>query len=135
MKKDFIFLKITFVIIAFLLLLIATTYLAGFIFLLISKTNPFKADLTTYYQYWHYYYHVDVFYQKRLHIAGIMSIAITLCTPLMLYFSFKREQTELSLFGNAHWASRFEAKKAGLLENKGLIVGKKMGKIFNGRRV
>jgi len=95
MRNTFTYLKITFAIIAFLLLLITTTYLAGFIFLLISKSNPFKADLTTYYQYWHYYYSVDVFYQKRLHIAGIMSIAITLCTPLMLYFSLRPQQKEL----------------------------------------
>ena len=124
MKNTLTYIKIGFAIIALILFLIATTYLAGFIFLLISKTNPFKADLYTYYQYWHHYYHVDVFYQKRLHIAGILSIMITLGIPLVLFISSKNSAEKLKLgqasntFGSATWADKKDLVKMGAYDKQ-----------------
>lgn len=40
--------------------------------------------------------------------------------------AFKAPQS--TLFGNAHWATLWEAKKAGLLADDGIILGKKWGK-------
>jgi type IV secretion system protein VirD4 len=41
---------------------------------------------------------------------------------------FGLKKTQSTLFGNAHWATIFEAKKSGLLSTQGVILGKKWGR-------
>ncbi len=40
------------------------------------------------------------------------------------------QQNQRHLFGKAHWASFWEAKKAGLFAKKGILLGKKWGRFL-----
>lgn len=93
-------------------------YMAGGIFLMAFNHKFEDATPLTLYQYW-YYYGAEKQAQKWLYIASGVSLALLL-SPLAFIFAPAKK----SLFGDARFARRSEIKKAGLLGEKGIIVGK-----------
>lgn len=93
-------------------------YMAGGIFLMAFDHKIEEATPLTIYQYW-FHFGAEKQVQKWLYIASGASLAILL-SPLALFFS----PAKRSLFGDARFAKRSEIKKAGLLGEKGIIVGK-----------
>lgn len=93
-------------------------YLAGGIFLQIYGHRFEDATPLTLYQYWVYYGTVPAV-MKWLYVSAGASGLITLSPGLLFFGSAKR-----SLHGDARFATRREIKKAGLLGEKGIIVGK-----------
>ncbi len=93
-------------------------YLAGGIFLQIYGRRFEDATPLTLYQYWVYYGTVPAVV-KWLYVSACASGLITLSPALLFFGSAKR-----SLHGDARFAKRREIEKAGLLGEKGIIVGK-----------
>lgn len=93
-------------------------YLAGGIFLQIYGHRFEDATPLTLYQYWVYYGTVPAV-MKWLYVSAGASGLITLSPGLLFFGSAKR-----SLHGDARFAKRREIEKAGLLGEKGIIVGK-----------
>lgn len=92
--------------------------MAGGIFLALSGGMFDDATPLTFLQ---YAYHHGSAFQTRLFISAILSFSI-LAAPFILIFLAGRKSRKL--FGDARFASRQDVRKAGLLGNKGLIVGK-----------
>lgn len=93
-------------------------HMAGGIFLMAFDHKFEEATPLTLYQYW-YHYGAEKQVQKWLYIASGTSLALLL-SPLAFFFA----PAKRSLFGDARFAKRSEIKKAGLLGEKGIIVGK-----------
>jgi len=93
-------------------------YLAGGIFMLAFDQNFEDATPLTLYQYW-YHYGENPQVQKWVYIASGISLAVLLVPGLFFFAPAKR-----SLFGDARFARHSEIKKAGLLGENGIIVGK-----------
>lgn len=104
--------------------------IAGAIFLLKFGKNPNDASPLTLYQYW-YYYRGDPAVLKWLQIAGGIALVLALL-PFSLLLLPNRKQ----LFGEARFASLGEIKKAGLLGDQGIIVGRFAGRylMFGGQQ-
>lgn len=93
-------------------------YMAGGIFLMAFDRKFEEATPLTLYQYW-YHYGAEKQVQKWLVIASGLALALLL-SPVVFFFAPAKK----SLFGDARFAKRSEIKKAGLLGEKGIIVGK-----------
>lgn len=93
-------------------------YLAGGIFMMIFGHKFEEANPLTLYQYW-YHYGTQQGVQKWIGIAGGISLALIVLPFGLLFAPAKR-----SLFGDARFAKRSEIKRAGLLGENGIIVGK-----------
>lgn len=102
----------------------AWSYLAGGIFLLAFDHKFEESTPLTLYQYW-FHYGTAHQVQKWLYISSGASLAIFVLPLLFLFASAKR-----SLYGDARFASKSEIKKAGLLGEKGIIVGQLNGKFL-----
>lgn len=93
-------------------------YLAGAVLLVAFKKDPNEASLITLYQYWYYYG------QNQAVLAWIykaMLIALlVICIPLLGLFASPNSK---KLFGEARFARRIDIQRAGLLGDKGIIVG------------
>jgi type IV secretion system protein VirD4 len=101
---------------------IAIAWLAGFVFFVLSKTNPFgKTELSTWWTCWQYYQDDPVIF-KRLKVSGIIAAVIGYGAPLLVISDLMREVR--TLHGEARFANTNEIEKAGLLGNVGIIVGK-----------
>lgn len=94
-------------------------YLAGGIFLLTQKRNFSDSTLLTLYQYW-YWYGDSKAVQDRLFLAGVGALLL-LASPFALLL---RPGKRPSLFGDARFAKPKDIRKAGLLRNQGIIVGR-----------
>jgi len=93
-------------------------YISGAIFLLIHNKNVGETTFLTLYQYWFYYRDVkDVIKWVYLSggIAGLMTFS-----PFLLLLSSNKP----GLYGDAKFARYADVKKAGLLGEEGIIVGK-----------
>jgi type IV secretion system protein VirD4 len=99
-------------------------YLAGGIMLATQHQDYNAATPITLYQYW-YYYNNNPAIMKWIYISAGVSFGVIVAPFLFL---FKREK--LSLHGKARFASKAEIKKAGLLSDVGIIVGKYKGKFL-----
>jgi len=93
-------------------------YMAGGIFLMVFDHKFEEATPLTLYQYW-YYYGTENQVLKWLYISSGIGLALLLA-PFIVFFAPAKK----SLFGDARFATQREIKKAGLLGEKGLIVGK-----------
>ena len=93
-------------------------YLAGGIFLMAFDHKFEEASPLTLYQYW-YYYGTEKGVMKWIGIAGGISLLV-----LVLPFGIIFAPAKRSLFGDARFAKRSEIKRAGLLGENGIIVGK-----------
>lgn len=102
-------------------------YVAGGIFMMAFGHKFEEATPLTLYQYW-YHYGAQKVILTRLYIASAVALAILLAPLLVLFAPAKR-----SLYGDARFATMGEIKKAGLLGEVGLIVGR-LGNWFTGYR-
>jgi len=101
---------------------IAIVWLAGFVFFVLSKTNPFgKTELSTWWTCWQYYQDDPVIF-KRLKVSGIIAAVIGYGAPLLVISDLMREVR--TLHGEARFANTNEIEQAGLFGNVGIIVGK-----------
>ena len=103
-------------------------WLAGFIFYLSFKVNPFgKTDLWTWWDYWQAYQaRPDVV--KKLKFAITAAGAISFGIPIAAILASSKQR---ALHGEARFASRAEVQKSGLLDNKpGIMVGKLANKFL-----
>lgn len=105
----------------------ASRYVAGGAFLLIHKTDPRKATATTWQEYWADYQD-DKKEKKRLQVSAALAFILLFGLPLVAILVAKGKKR--SLHGDARWATLSEAKEAGLMEDKGLILGKLGGKFL-----
>jgi type IV secretion system protein VirD4 len=113
-------------------LLMAWMFIAGIALLLLYGKNPDDAGLLTLYQYW-YYFRTDLVMLDKIYLAGGIALGVLLIPFLALLIpGGSREK----LFGDARFASYSEVKKAGLLGDKGIIVGRYAGKylMFGGQQ-
>jgi type IV secretion system protein VirD4 len=105
--------------------LTAAAYIAGFMFLVANKTNPLNTTLTTYYEYWYWYYD-DPAQKGRLQFAAAASLVLSFGVPLFLMGIVN--QKVRSLHGDARFANASEVRASGLMGNTGIIVGQFMGR-------
>lgn len=75
-----------------------------------------------FYQSFQYYYHDSNIFPKL-----IVSLIIPFI-PIVAILSFYFHNRIPSIYGNAHFASILEARKAGLFAKKGILLGKKWGR-------
>ena len=116
------FIKVGLVVCITLVVVCLWSYLAGGVFLIAFKRNFNEATPLTLYKYW-YYYGATKQVHNWLIISSSVSLVLLL-SPLFFFFSPAKK----SLFGDARFAKNSEIKKAGLLDGKGIIVGKKGNK-------
>lgn len=93
-------------------------YLGGGIFMMAHKRQFEEATPLTLYQYWTYYGNQPSVV-RWLYISSGLSAAVVLAPALLFFAPAKR-----SLFGDARFAKTSEIRKAGLLGEKGIIVGR-----------
>lgn len=106
--------------------------LAGAVFLALIGKDPNQATMITLYQYWFHYRSVPGVLDK-IQYAGLGALAV-LTLPMLLILTSSGSKNKL--FGDARFASGSEIKKAGLLGDKGIIVGRFHGKylMFGGQQ-
>lgn len=97
-------------------------YLAGGIFLVAHKQKFDDATPLTLYQYW-YYYGTEKSVLKWLYVSAALSFVV-IASPSLLFFS----PAKRTLYGAARFARTSEVRKANLLGDKGIIVGRLKGK-------
>lgn len=126
--------KVLIGVVLLLVALVAADYVAGFMFLVINKTNPLGTDLSTYLGYWSYY-EGDPLQTKHLKIAGVIAFVVCFVAPVIAYLQLSEEKPR-SLHGDARFATVKEVRKSGLMSEAGIIVGKYMGRflIFAGQQ-
>jgi len=91
--------------------------LAGGIFLTSQNRNFNDATPATLYQYW-YYYRGNPQVLQWIYISASAAFALVMA-PGLLFISPNKK----SLFGDARFATKTEIRKAGLLADKGIILG------------
>jgi type IV secretion system protein VirD4 len=108
--------------------LVAWSYLAGGIFLVAHGRTFDEATPLTYFQYWAHY-GSSVSTRLWLWIAAGAALALLVAPAIPFLIPAQR-----SLFGDARFATRREIKRAGLLGDKGIIVGQHAGRylVFGG---
>lgn len=113
---------------------VAADWLAGFFFVLFSKTNPLgKTDFTTWYEYW-YWYSGNADIGKRLNVAAITAALVSYGIPLALVIAANRKSR--ALYGEARFATASEINASGLTGSDGIIVGKYKNRflVFTGQQ-
>ncbi|PKO47120.1 MAG: type IV secretion protein [Betaproteobacteria bacterium HGW-Betaproteobacteria-22] len=93
-------------------------FLSGAILLIAFDKDPNNATPLTLYQYW-YYYQDNHVVQTWIYRAALIALAIISVPVLALLASPNKRK----LFGEARFAKRADIQKAGLLGDKGIIVG------------
>lgn len=92
--------------------------LAGTVLLIAFDKDPNNASLITLYQYW-YYYKNDANVLSWIYKASGIALAIIVIPVIAIFLMPSKKK----LFGEARFAKRIEIQKAGLLGDKGIIVG------------
>lgn len=117
-KKDNKWAKPLFITALLIVAFLLWAQMAGGIFLALSGGKFDDATILTLLQYTHHHWKQ---YQTRLLVSSGLAFAI-LAAPLILVLLAGRKSRKL--FGDARFANNRDIKKAGLLGDKGLIVGK-----------
>jgi type IV secretion system protein VirD4 len=99
-------------------------FLSGMVFLMLVNKDPNNAELLTLYQYWYHYRSVPGVLDK-IYLAASIGLGIILFPMLLLLMP---SASKNKLFGDARFAGAAEIKKAGLMGDKGIIVGSYAGK-------
>jgi len=102
----------------FFLIVFSWAYLTGGILLAFLDQDFNSATPLTAYQYW-FHYRDDEYIAGRLILSGGIAAAIIIIPFIALLIPAKK-----SLFGDARFATATEIKRSGLLDGKGIIVGK-----------
>lgn len=97
--------------------LVAASYLAGYFFLWATGLDPRAASPLTIARY-SYYYGADPVIHKRIVASTAGGFSLTLATVVALAWPRRR-----SLHGDARFATRRELRAAGLLGDRGIILG------------
>jgi type IV secretion system protein VirD4 len=105
-------------------LVLGWLFLSGMIFLMLVNKDPNNAELLTLYQYWYHYRSVPGVLDK-INLAALIGLGIIFFPMLLLLMPAASKN---KLFGDARFAGASEIKKAGLLGDKGIIVGSYAGK-------
>lgn len=105
--------------------LYAGRHIAGGVYLLFHKTSPANATADTWQIYWRDYKN-NPKEKKNLQVSAGVPVVFFLGLPLILFLASLNKPR--SLHGDARWASQSEAQAAGMLANKGIILGKLGGK-------
>lgn len=92
--------------------------LAGAVLLMAFDKDPNSANFITLYQYW-YYYQDNTYVLAWVYRASGIALAIIAIPALAIYLIPSKKK----LFGEARFAKRIDIQKAGLLGDKGIIVG------------
>lgn len=111
---------------------VGVIWLSGFLFFLLSKTNPIgQTDFSTWWTYWQHYQH-DPAVAKKLKTALGGAVLVAYGLPIVLLIAAMREMR--TLHGEARFARVGEVAKAGLFAEKGIIIGKLKNKflVFSG---
>jgi type IV secretion system protein VirD4 len=115
--------KVAFALVVLAVASLACAYLAGAFFVLSSKRNPAKANLTlTSYLEYRAAYGDDPAYQKRLKGSALAAFLVAFGVPGVLAIAAARKPRPLH--GAARFASRSEIRASGLMGEKGIVVGK-----------
>ncbi len=105
-------------IVASLLSVVAAAYLGGYFFLLFLKLAPTQASPLTLPRYAYYYWgHREV----RSRLIGAGSLALLLVGGMALIVALPKRR---SLHGDARWATVRDIRRAGLLSDHGIILGR-----------
>lgn len=99
-------------------LIVIWLMIAGAVLLIAFKKDPNDATLLTLYQYW-YYYRDNVEVMDWIYKASGITSAIMALPIIAILISPSNKK----LFGEARFAKRIDIQKAGLLGDKGIIVG------------
>lgn len=99
-------------------------YLAGYILLMGIGVNVNELTLLTFLKYW--YYFGDTLQVAKWIPISIMVSLVLMFAPVILFMKTAKR----SLFGEARFATMRDLKKSGLLNEKGIIVGKRGGKFL-----
>jgi type IV secretion system protein VirD4 len=100
------------------LALLVSQYLAGWLFLRWLHLNPHSAGLLTIARYAYYYgEHADV--RHRLWVTTLAGLGLVSICPLPLLLPRPRK-----LHGDARFATRREVARAGLLGERGIVLGR-----------
>lgn len=121
-------LRLVFGLVALIGAALAALWLAGFIFFLSFKVNPFgKTGMWTWWEYWQAYQaRPDIV--KKLKFSIVAASAVTFGIPIAAILASNRQR---ALHGEARFANRSEVQKSGLLDNKpGIMVGKLANKFL-----
>lgn len=106
-------------IVLYFLLLISDTIFSALMHLGNTHNSPWH-----FYQYFQIYYHDPKIFRKL--ILSLLAPFVLVVAAIIIYF-----QNKISpIYGNAHFASFSEARKAGLFSKKGILLGKKWGKFL-----
>lgn len=111
----------------------AAEYAAGAAYFLVNKTAPANIGPDTWHLYWHWY-SGDPIQRKRLQLAAGVAALLVYGLPLLIYAATRGGGR--SLHGDARFARSSEVRKAGLHNEKGIIVGKYEGRylIYGGQQ-
>lgn len=110
--------KILLLLIALVGGLLAWVWVSGYFFLMLAGLDKDSATLTTLYEYYTHYSNDEV--TLELMGKGLFLGVIAMLVPLSIFFVPKK----ISLYGDAKFATLSDIRKAGLLGEKGIIVGK-----------
>jgi type IV secretion system protein VirD4 len=106
------------VIVASLIGVVAVSYLGAYFFLLFLKLAPSEASPLTLPRYAYYYWdHREV----RSRLIGAGALALLLVGGIALIVALPRRR---SLHGDARWAKPRDIRRAGLLAEQGIILGR-----------
>ena len=97
-------------------------YIGGHIFHMLIGLKADDAKLLTLYQYWYYYGDMPAV-KSKLSLASVLTVA-ALSLPVFLAFKGSRPKQH----GDARFANINDIKKAGLMADYGIILGKFKGK-------
>ena len=117
-SSDNRWLKPSLILFTLLAVVVLWAYLGGGIFMMAHQHKFEDATPLTLYQYW-VYYGTEQRVMRWLYISGGLAFAIIVAPAFLFFAPAKR-----SLFGDAHFASTSDIRKAGLLGDKGIIVGR-----------
>lgn len=117
-SSDNRWLKPSLILFTLLAVVVLWAYLGGGIFMMAHQHKFEDATPLTLYQYW-VYYGTEQRVLRWLYISGGLALAIILAPAFLFFAPAKR-----SLFGDARFANTSEIRKAGLLGDKGIIVGR-----------
>lgn len=100
-----------------------SSFIAGILFFILLKHNPFEATAWTWYSYAFYYFDM---YPGKLKLSGLVGAGLGFGIPIVLFL--RHGPKKEALHGDARFATAGEIQAAGLQGDKGIIVGKHKGK-------
>ena len=106
------------VIVVSLLGIVAVSYLGAYFFLLFLKLTPTQASPLTLPRYAYYYWNKP---QVRARLIGAGALALLIVGGMALIVALPKRR---SLHGDARWAKARHIRRAGLMSDQGIILGR-----------